>query len=255
MDPFAAQMFDRVFNMYERERREAARLGQQPPPPPFDPRLLAGLPTNPAPPMDLEERITRTVVETLRGLGIVPQANAAPPTAPPLTTPVVATAVTAPMNAAKEFFQQMREFKKMEADMREMFAPEEEDELPPPAPPVATVLADPPEPDDRALHPINEQFARFEDAPIMFGKQADGETTIQWLARLAMGNPKIAGKLLEKGATLLDQSSFGKLVSAFTQMGGPQAQAARNLPAGAVVEHPPQANGAPSKAGFTPNIG
>lgn len=256
MDPFAAQMFDRLFGMYERERREAARLGQAPPPLPFDPRTMQ--PIVAQAPDNLEERVTKTVVDTLRALGLVPQPGAPPaaPVAPPLTTPVVATAVTAPMNAAKEFFQQMREFKKMEADMREMFAPEEEPEPdPPPPPPVATVLREDDEDDDRKLTPINEQFARFEGDPIMFGKQAEGETTWQWLARVALGNPKIAGKLLEKGAAMLDQSSFGKLVSAFTQMGGPQAQAARShpLPQGnPVVEHP-QANGA--APGFRPSIG
>lgn len=251
---FAAQMLDRVWDMYERERRLAQRLGEPTPPPP-DPRLFG----SPPPPAPLTKGdVASAVVETLQALGLIPKPGAAQAAAtPPLTTPVVAQAVTAPMNAAKEFFTQMREFKKMESEMREMFAPEEEEEpIPTPAPAAVATVVTPPEPDDRAMHPINEQFARFEGDPIMFGKQAEGESMTQYLLRLSAGNPKMAGALLEKGAKLLDSSSFGKLVAAFTSMGGPQAQAAaarNSLPQPGTVEQP--ANGAAQSSGWAPNIG
>ena len=249
---FMESMFDRVWGMYERERREAARLGQAPPPPP-DPRTFMQQPAAPA--VDnLEERIARTVTQTLQTLGVIPTPGAPPlaPAAPPLTTPVVAQAVTAPMTAAKEFFTQMREFRRMEAEMREMFAPEEEEETPVAAPALPTVVVAP-EVDEHAMQPVNEQFIRFEGEPVMYGKQAEGETTLQWLTRNALGNPKISGKILEKGMQMLDQGTFGKLVSALTNMGGQQAQAVRNLPPNAAQ---PQANGSQSRAaGWTPNIG
>lgn len=246
-------IINRVWDMYERERRLSQRLGEAPPPPP-DPRLYGPPPAQPG---LTKADVASAVVETLQALGVIPKPGAAPaaPSAPPLTQPVIQQAVTAPMNAAKEFFTQMREFTKMKREMREMVLEDEPDDpepTPVPVAPVATVVTPPPE-DDRAMHPINEQFARFDGDPIMFGKQAEGETWPQYALRVATANPKITGALLEKGAKMLDASSFGKLVAAFTNMGGAQAQAARNLPQNTPVE---AANGAPAQGqGWSPNIG
>jgi len=118
----------------------------------------------------------------------------------------------------------MREFRRMEAEMREMFAPEEEEETPVAAPALPTVVVAP-EVDEHAMQPVNSSSSASRGSPVMYGKQGEGETTLQWLTRNALGNPKISGKILEKGMQMLDQGTFGKLVSALTNMGGQQAQA------------------------------
>jgi hypothetical protein len=238
-------------------RQEALRLGQQPPQlPPEVLKLIGGvLPqTQTAGPVDLETRVAKTVVETLRAMGIVPQQQVAgaTPAVVPLTKEVVAT-VSDPMSAAKSFFSQMREFAKMQDEMREMFAPEEEEVPPVVLPAVPTVFAAVEE-DENALKPVNEQFARFQDAPIMFGKKGDDETNFQWLVRLGTGNPKVIGAALEYGAKILDSGTLGKLIEALTQQGG-QRQGPRGLPTGAQAPQPshPQANG--TAGGWTPSVG
>jgi hypothetical protein len=244
-----------VMAQYERERRENARLGVPPPPPPPIALPVAGPPVISE---DFESRVARTVVQTLQAMGITPQAaglGAAPSAQPGLTPGAVTTAVTTPMDAAKAFFQQMREFKQMDAQMREMFAPEEEEEETPTAAAAQpTVIV--PEADEDAMKPINETFARFDGDPIIFGKQKEGEGMVQYIIRLSTANPKIAGALLEKGAKVLDQGSFGKLMTAFTQMGGPQAHAAGQL-AGAQLSggQAPQAQTNGAAAGWKPSVG
>jgi hypothetical protein len=247
-----------LMSQNEQARQEALRLGQRPPElPPEVLKILGGAAPQAASAADLESRIARTVVETLKAMGIAPapQTVAAAPHVP-LTKEVVAT-VSDPMAAAKSFFSQMREFAKMQDEMREMFAPPEDDE--PPKPPVQTaptVIAPQEDDDPNALRPVNETFARFEDAPIMFGKKAEDETTFQWLVRLGTGNPKIVGKVLEQGAKLLDGGTLQKLIEVLTRGAvPPQGPPARGLPNGAPIGPQPQqaqANG--GRAGWTPNV-
>lgn len=250
------------------ERREAIRMGQQPPVlqlPPEMARMVGGAPQAIAPAAqagDLESRVAKTVVDTLRAMGIVPQQQVAgvavaqsaiqQPMLPSPGAAEVQKKVGDPLEGMERMFDFMERMDKMRDKFRDRFAPEEEEPVVA-AIAVPTVLANPADDDENALRPVNETFVRFEGDPVMFGKKAEDETTFQWLVRLGTGNPKLVGKVLEKGAQLLDSGTLGKLITALVQQPG---TAPRGLPNGGSLQpqaQHPQSNGA--AGGWTPNVG
>jgi hypothetical protein len=199
-----------------------------------------------------EARLVGAVVKALAAAGVLVGPNAAPTAQ--LSPQSVTQQVAAPMSAAREFFAQMREFKKIEREMAIEFAPEEEEEPSEPKPP-ATALATVPAEDPYAMKemaPLSVTRMIGMHTPILGGPRKPGEGMFDYGVRIASSNPEGAVKLaqgiqngpLGRGLQkILEQSAMGQAIAAKT------AQIAQNtvempVNGAALPPPPPSVNGA-----------
>jgi hypothetical protein len=195
--------------------------------------------------------IARTVAQTLVGLGFTPDL-ARKLNSPTMTADDIRHSVQTPMDGAKAFFQTMREYRKMQVELEEEFAPPEEPkpkELPPT--PTDTKV----EVDKTILRPIPLAGALFGGKVVPnFGEKGEDEALSSYVARLAMGNPEIALGFVEK----LSNSALAQALPAIVQklmaagmpavanaMQAKQIAAANGNSNGAVVNAPQPTQPAP----------
>lgn len=243
-----AQEIARQTGIYEERARAEGVLAARPAP-------VVGPVESPA---EAEARLVGAVVKALAVSGLLPQAPAAPPPAN-FTGPAVASAVTDPMDVMENFLKQMTRFDAMRDRMREMVAPEEDDEpIPPPAPmpqlsaPVptpnveGTVEADP-----YAFKEVGWATPLTGGLPLKNRKKDPAEGMAEYIIDLGMNNPELALKMGEKllngplGAAvgkLLENTAVGKVLAANAQ------QKAIEMPTAAL-------NGANGHAVPTPPVG
>lgn len=221
----------RLGGVYEERARMEGVLAQRP--------VAAASVENSA---EVEARIAASVIKALMAAGAIPTPGVG---GPPLKQETVSTLVESPMAAAKSFFNQMREFKKMEQEMSEMFAPTEEEPEPPSAllekPPIIEVHEDPYKMKEIPL--VGQALGL---GALQHGPRKEGESFIDYMIRLGMHNPGVAmkvGRSLQTGVLsqvvkkALENTAVGQVMAA--------QQSAR------VVEMPTAAigtNGAPPQA-------
>ena len=216
---------------------ERARLeGLIPPPAPIAP---------PVPQISAEEQAARTaqvVAQVLTGMGFTP-ALAAKLNSPQLSAQAVQQSVADPMEGAKAFFRTLREFRQMDAEMREEFAPEpEEEKKPAQLPPMDATKV---EVDKTALKPMPLAGALFGGKVPNYGEKGEDEALASYITRIALGNPEIALGFVEK----LSNSALAKALPAIVQK-----LVGAGLPAVAAAVQAKQMNGAPQQAVETAHV-
>lgn len=183
---------------------------------------------------DKEARLVGAVVKALAISGLLPPPT--PPT-PVLNQQTVAQTVSSPLATLREAFKQMREFRAMDDEMREAFAPDESDEkeLPPP-PSVAIVPAE----DPYAFSAVPMAGEMLGVGNVMTRKKKPDETAVDYVVDLARTNPAAAIKLAEK----LMQGPLGNAIAALLQNTAVgKMMAAKNMAAQSqIVEHPQPAS-------------
>lgn len=176
---------------------------------------------------DKEARLVGAVVKALAVSGLLPTPSAAPAQVS-LSQPVVAQTISSPLATLREAFKQMREFREMDNEMREAFAPEEDDPEPPPLP-----TATPPVPLPASSASAEDDPYAFKElpwtapfaggVPLKNRKKDPSESMAEYIIDLGMNNPEGAmkvgigimnGPLGAAVGKLLENTAIGKVIAA-----------------------------------------
>jgi hypothetical protein len=161
----------------------------------------------------------RIVAQTLIGIGFTPQL-AQKLNSPQLTPAAVQQSLTNPMEAWQSSIKMMREFRKMEAELKEEF--QDEEEAPPKVLPVTTSTEiTKVEVDKTVMKPIPIPVGFTGGKQIFYGERGPDESVIDYGVRLFMHNPETGAAFLGQALKGLSGSAIGQAVAGLISKGMP----------------------------------